>query len=198
MFRGIFPPTVTLFKDDGAIDTEANQKHHDFLIESGVNGLFILATTGEFMHMNLKDREQHAAAVLGRHLGRLAPLDAVDERRQLGGVSRGVARLEVGHGLSPQVESAPERSTCSSGLTTLPWLLDIRLPSGPRTSPWLNKRLNGSRKSTRPRSFRTRVKKRLYSRCMTACSAPPMYWSTGSQYLTLSMSNGPCSNPGEV
>ena len=25
------------------------------------------------------------------------------------------------------------------------------------------------------------VKKRAYSRCMTACSAPPVYWSTGVQ-----------------
>ncbi|MGH9174713.1 MAG: dihydrodipicolinate synthase family protein, partial [Vicinamibacterales bacterium] len=71
MFRGIFPPTVTLFKDDGAIDSEANRLHHDFLIESGVHGLFILATTGEFMHMNLKEREQHAAETVLHVNGRV-------------------------------------------------------------------------------------------------------------------------------
>jgi 4-hydroxy-tetrahydrodipicolinate synthase len=73
MFRGIFPPTVTLFKEDGSLDPEANQRHHDFLIESGVHGLFILATTGEFMHMNLKDREQHAAETM-QHIAGRAPV----------------------------------------------------------------------------------------------------------------------------
>ena len=71
MFRGIFPPTVTQFKEDGSLDTDANQKQHDFLIESGVHGLFILATTGEFMHMNLKDREQHAAETVQHIAGRV-------------------------------------------------------------------------------------------------------------------------------
>ncbi len=46
MFRGIFPPTVTFFKDDGSLDTETNRTHIDFLIESGVHGLYVLGTTG--------------------------------------------------------------------------------------------------------------------------------------------------------
>jgi 4-hydroxy-tetrahydrodipicolinate synthase len=71
MFRGIFPPTVTQYKDDGSLDPEANQKHHDFLIDAGVSGLFIMATTGEFMHMNLKDREQHAAETVQHVAGRV-------------------------------------------------------------------------------------------------------------------------------
>lgn len=71
MFRGIFPPTVTQFKDDGSLDTAANDKHHDFLIEGGVHGLFILGTTGEFMHMNLKEREQHAADTVQHVAGRV-------------------------------------------------------------------------------------------------------------------------------
>src|SRR5688572_11361397 len=44
-------------------------------------------------------QEEDAAAVLGRYLGRLAALDAVDEGRQLGGIGRGVARLEVWPGV---------------------------------------------------------------------------------------------------
>ena len=35
------------------------------------------------------------------------------------------------------------------------------------------------------------VKKRAYSRCITACSAPPVYWSTGSQRSTIAGSTGP-------
>ncbi len=71
MFRGIFPPTVTFFKDDGSLDTETNRTHIDFLIEAGVHGLYVLGTTGEFMHMNLKEREQHAAEVVQHVRGRV-------------------------------------------------------------------------------------------------------------------------------
>src|SRR5437870_1179904 len=37
-----------------------------------------------------------------------------------------------------------------------------------------------------PASYITLVQKRAYSRCMTACSAPPTYRSTGSQYCVAS------------
>jgi len=70
-FRGIFPPTVTFFKDDGSLDSDANRKHSDFLIANGVHGLFVLGTTGEFMHMNLKEREQHAAETVQHVNGRV-------------------------------------------------------------------------------------------------------------------------------
>jgi 4-hydroxy-tetrahydrodipicolinate synthase len=73
MFRGIFPPTVTLFRDDGSLDTEANRRHIDFLIAQGVQGLFVLGTSGEFMHMNLKEREQHAVETL-QHVNQRVPV----------------------------------------------------------------------------------------------------------------------------
>lgn len=73
MFRGIIPPTVTFFRDDGSLDSDANRTHLDFLIDRGVHGLFVLGTTGEFMHMNLKEREQHAAEVV-QHVNRRIPV----------------------------------------------------------------------------------------------------------------------------
>lgn len=73
MFRGIFPPTVTFFKDDGGIDSDANRRHCDFLISQGVHGLYVLGTTGEFMHMNLKEREQHATEIV-QHVNRRVPV----------------------------------------------------------------------------------------------------------------------------
>jgi hypothetical protein len=59
------------------------------------------------------------------------------------------------------------------------------------TMPWVSRRLNGSSNVTRPRSRMTLVQKREYSRCRIACSMPPMYWSTGSQYLTRSSTMAP-------
>ncbi|MEI2617131.1 MAG: dihydrodipicolinate synthase family protein [Thermomicrobiales bacterium] len=71
MFRGIYPPTVTFFKDDGSLDSGTNRTHIDFLIDSGVHGLYVLGTTGEFMHMTLKEREQHAVEVVQHVRGRV-------------------------------------------------------------------------------------------------------------------------------
>ncbi len=48
------------------------------------------------------------------------------------------------------------------------------------------------------RSSSTFVKKRAYSRCITACSIPPTYWSTGIQSLARSASKGASSISGEV
>lgn len=42
-FRGIIPPVSSTFNRDGTIDKAAMQQVADFLINKGVNGLFIWA-----------------------------------------------------------------------------------------------------------------------------------------------------------
>lgn len=46
--KGVFPPIITIFKNDGSIDLEANKKHLDFLISKGVDGIAYFGTSGEF------------------------------------------------------------------------------------------------------------------------------------------------------
>ena len=46
-FCGIVPPLVTPFKNDGSLDTASLYRIIDHIISNGVNGLFILGTTGE-------------------------------------------------------------------------------------------------------------------------------------------------------
>ena len=55
-FHGVIVPTVTLFREDGSIDWEANARHLDRLIGCGVDALFVLGTTGEAQHLSFKDR----------------------------------------------------------------------------------------------------------------------------------------------
>lgn len=45
-FRGIFIPLITPFHDDGEVDFEALSEVTEFMIERGVNGLFVLGSTG--------------------------------------------------------------------------------------------------------------------------------------------------------
>src|SRR5438132_7662820 len=54
--------------------------------------------------------------------------------------------------------------------------------------PWVNRPANGSARSRYPQRDNARVKKREYKRCSTACSTPPIYWSTGIQYSAASRS----------
>ena len=75
--------------------------------------------------------------------------------------------------------SAPSVNTSSSGATTFPRDLLIFAPSA-MMWPWLYSRRNGSPKFSSPMSRNALVKNRAYIRCMTACSAPPVYWSTGA------------------
>lgn len=55
---GVIVPTLTLFDDDGKIDFNANEVQMNRLIDGGVDGLFYMGTTGEFMHMNTEERKQ--------------------------------------------------------------------------------------------------------------------------------------------
>lgn len=56
--KGVIPPMVTLFDEQGKIDEESNSYLIDFLIKKGVNGIFILGTAGEFTHINLKEKKE--------------------------------------------------------------------------------------------------------------------------------------------
>lgn len=56
---GVFPPVVTLFKKDGTFDYEANEKHADFLIGKGVDGLAYLGTSGEFSILSVEEKKEY-------------------------------------------------------------------------------------------------------------------------------------------
>lgn len=56
--KGVFPPITTIFKD-GKIDIEANQKHVDFLIKKGVDGIAFLGTSGEFFSISLEEKKNY-------------------------------------------------------------------------------------------------------------------------------------------
>ena len=85
--------------------------------------------------------------------------------------------------------SAPNLVIMSSALTTLPLDFDIFAPSR-MISPCARNFVNGSSKPMCPMSWSTIVRNREYSRWSTACSLPPMYECTGSQFRVTSGSNG--------
>ncbi|WP_314326237.1 dihydrodipicolinate synthase family protein [Paenarthrobacter ilicis] len=86
--RGIYPALVTPFAADGtSVDTDALKRHVGRLIDSGVHGLIVGGTTGEFTTLSLAERKVvHETAVRaadGRvpvvvQTGALSTEDAVD------------------------------------------------------------------------------------------------------------------------
>lgn len=55
-FTGIIPPVLTIFKEDGSFDQEGTGTLIDHLIDSGVDGLFFLGSSGEFTQMSTEER----------------------------------------------------------------------------------------------------------------------------------------------
>ncbi|MDR2804623.1 MAG: dihydrodipicolinate synthase family protein [Dysgonamonadaceae bacterium] len=56
--RGIIPPMITPLLDTNTLDENGVENLVEHLIAGGVNGIFILGTTGEAQHLSLKIKEE--------------------------------------------------------------------------------------------------------------------------------------------
>ena len=54
-FRGLFPPLITPFKENGEVDHECLADHVDFMIRGGSDGLCGGSSTGEFMNLTKQE-----------------------------------------------------------------------------------------------------------------------------------------------
>ncbi|MBA2475497.1 MAG: dihydrodipicolinate synthase family protein [Actinobacteria bacterium] len=74
-FRGSYSVIVTPFSEDGsAIDTDALARFLDWQLESGVPGVIVLGTTGEFLTVTDEERTQLVEATVGHLAGRIPVL----------------------------------------------------------------------------------------------------------------------------
>ncbi|PSQ12764.1 dihydrodipicolinate synthase family protein [Halobacteriales archaeon QS_5_70_15] len=62
--RGVVPPTVTAFADDGSLDVEGTAAHARFVVDGGAHGVFPLGTNGEFALLNPEERDRVVEAVV--------------------------------------------------------------------------------------------------------------------------------------
>lgn len=51
-------PAITVFCKDGSIDREGNGKLYDFLINSGISGILVMGSAGEFFGMTMEQRKE--------------------------------------------------------------------------------------------------------------------------------------------
>jgi 2-dehydro-3-deoxy-D-pentonate aldolase len=73
-FKGIIPPVSTIFHDNGSFDKDGTGKLIDYLLDSGVNGLFFLGTGGEFSQMSVDGRKEVAEFAVTYVRGRVPVL----------------------------------------------------------------------------------------------------------------------------
>lgn len=74
IFKGIIPPVSTIFNQQGQVDEKEMGLVIDFLIDSGVNGLFFLGTGGEFSQMSVEERKAVAEFAVSYTGGRVPVL----------------------------------------------------------------------------------------------------------------------------
>lgn len=75
--RGVYPPAVTFFDEQGNPDLEAAKKHADFLIAAGVDGIAYFGTSGEFFSLSLQEKKDYLEAMLRHVDGRVNVLAGV-------------------------------------------------------------------------------------------------------------------------
>jgi 4-hydroxy-tetrahydrodipicolinate synthase len=67
---GIIPPVVTPFLADESLDLGTLRKHIDLMLAKGVDGIFVLGTTGEFYALDEAEKQQVVAAAVEHCRGR--------------------------------------------------------------------------------------------------------------------------------
>src|SRR5579872_393110 len=70
MLKGIIPPVVTPFTAEEELDFEKLKSHIDFMLAKGVQGIFVLGTTGEFYALDEREKQEVVATAVAHVNGR--------------------------------------------------------------------------------------------------------------------------------
>ena len=76
-FSGVIPPMISPLTDEKEVDQPAIARLVDYLIEGGVNGLFVLGTSGEGPRLTLQQNRQVIGATVRQAKGRVPVLAGV-------------------------------------------------------------------------------------------------------------------------
>lgn len=71
-YKGIFPAFYACYDDEGNVSSERTKKLVEFLIEKGVNGLYVGGSSGECIYLSKEERKQTLEAVMEVAKGRIA------------------------------------------------------------------------------------------------------------------------------
>ena len=76
-FEGVFCPSITITDSTGAIDYDLWGRHIDHLIDSGINGILLFGSIGEFYAFPREIKQQAIAFAVRRAAGRIPILAGI-------------------------------------------------------------------------------------------------------------------------
>ena len=87
-YKGIFPAFYACYDSEGKISTDATKKYVEYLIEKGVDGLYVGGSSGECIYLSVEERKQTLEAVMEVAKGKIAIIAHVacnntDDSREL-------------------------------------------------------------------------------------------------------------------
>ncbi len=71
-YKGIFPAFYACYDNEGNVSEEATKKFVEYLINKGVNGLYVGGSSGECIYLNVEERKKTLEAVMEVAKGRIA------------------------------------------------------------------------------------------------------------------------------
>jgi 4-hydroxy-tetrahydrodipicolinate synthase len=71
MLSGVITPMITIFDQENNIDYQANQELVDYLISSGVDGILIFGSIGEFFSLSLQQKKKYLKYIIEAVNGRV-------------------------------------------------------------------------------------------------------------------------------
>jgi len=95
-FRGIYPPVITPHHADGSIDRDGFVTMVEHLVTSGVDGVIVGGTTGEYYAQSREERLELAKLAIDTVAGRVAVIVGVGAIRTEDCIGYGVAARELG------------------------------------------------------------------------------------------------------
>lgn len=73
-FRGLYPPLITPFDEEGRLEEQALRDHVDFVIDNGIDGFCAGGSTGEFMNLTREEWERVLQICKEQNRGRVPML----------------------------------------------------------------------------------------------------------------------------
>lgn len=79
LFKGVFPPVITIFDQSGEVDNAAVVRHIECLIDKGVDGIVLFGTTSEFCSISLAEKKELLSQVVSKISGKTKILAGIGD-----------------------------------------------------------------------------------------------------------------------
>jgi len=70
-FKGVIPPILTLFNEQGRVDEEKQRNYVEYLVKAGIHGLFVCGTFGCGIMMTVEEHKKVVEIVIDQVKGRI-------------------------------------------------------------------------------------------------------------------------------